>query len=122
MEAEVWNFTVKPKQIMWSRELLNGLCLPSQFRQDNKIQKKKSFSKPIVKTEKRSLCNFFLFLTKFLSVKVSKLGMFCKQKQWRENSVMPVGVYQSELPDYLKTREKKNKANIGYYLLENLIK
>ena len=58
-----------------------------------------SFSETYI-DPRRDVCfaQFLAFLTKFLSAKVTKFDSFCKQKQWREKSVMPVGDYGG-IPD-----------------------
>ena len=89
-------------QIAKAREIyIERTYFPSQFLQDKKNSEKKSSLERIVKEEILVLFNLIscfscllLILTKFLSAKVTKFARFCKQTQWREKSVMPVGIYR----------------------------
>ena len=56
--------------------------------------RKKSLSELIVNGTDTCLVKFLAFLTKFLSAEVTKFARFCKQKPWREKTVMSVGVYR----------------------------
>ena len=77
----------------------------------NKIQKRNLPLNSQLRRDK-FFVQFLSFLTKFLSAKVTKLARFCKQKPWREKSLMPVGVYRGITDRQLTNQSARTIATI----------